>query len=110
MKGDANSKSKYSTQIQVCDHSPPQMAKPSSRTQVGSLQEAELSLVGPLESSVWRYLCFLILHCGHFFPGDDLVLPCEVFFTFLKDSRTEVWWTIDGKNTDDIVDAKVTQR
>lgn len=44
MKGDANSKSKYSTQIQVCDHSPPQMAKPSSRTQVGSLQEAELSL------------------------------------------------------------------
>ncbi|XP_046754468.1 interleukin-1 receptor accessory protein isoform X3 [Gallus gallus] len=41
--------------------------------------------------------------------GDDLVLPCEVFFTFLKDSRTEVWWTIDGKNTDDIVDAKVTQ-
>uniref|UniRef100_A0A8C5TZJ5 Interleukin 1 receptor accessory protein n=1 Tax=Malurus cyaneus samueli TaxID=2593467 RepID=A0A8C5TZJ5_9PASS len=30
--------------------------------------------------------------------GDDLILPCEVFFTFLKDSRTEVWWTIDGKN------------
>uniref|UniRef100_A0A8C2TSQ7 Interleukin-1 receptor accessory protein n=1 Tax=Coturnix japonica TaxID=93934 RepID=A0A8C2TSQ7_COTJA len=41
--------------------------------------------------------------------GDDLVLPCEVFFTFLKDSRTEVWWTIDGKNTDDILEAKVTQ-
>nr|XP_025949279.1 interleukin-1 receptor accessory protein isoform X1 [Dromaius novaehollandiae]XP_025949280.1 interleukin-1 receptor accessory protein isoform X1 [Dromaius novaehollandiae]XP_025949281.1 interleukin-1 receptor accessory protein isoform X1 [Dromaius novaehollandiae]XP_025949282.1 interleukin-1 receptor accessory protein isoform X1 [Dromaius novaehollandiae] len=40
-------------------------------------------------------------------PGDDLVLSCEVFFTFLKDSRTEVWWTIDGKNTDDIMDPKI---
>ncbi|OPJ85621.1 interleukin-1 receptor accessory protein [Patagioenas fasciata monilis] len=39
--------------------------------------------------------------------GEDLVLPCEVFFTFLKDSRTEVWWTIDGKSTDDIMDPKI---
>ncbi|XP_064020807.1 interleukin-1 receptor accessory protein isoform X3 [Pogoniulus pusillus] len=39
--------------------------------------------------------------------GDDLVLPCEVFFTFLKDSRTEVWWTIDGKNTDYITDSRI---
>ncbi|XP_068020164.1 interleukin-1 receptor accessory protein isoform X4 [Melanerpes formicivorus] len=39
--------------------------------------------------------------------GDDLVLVCDVFFTFLKDSRTEVWWTIDGKNTDDITDSKI---
>ncbi|XP_056214673.1 interleukin-1 receptor accessory protein isoform X2 [Falco biarmicus] len=39
--------------------------------------------------------------------GEDLVLSCEVFFTFLKDSRTEVWWTIDGKNTDDITDPKI---
>ncbi|KAM6260466.1 interleukin-1 receptor accessory protein isoform 2-T5 [Spheniscus humboldti] len=39
--------------------------------------------------------------------GNDLVLSCEVFFTFLKDSRTEVWWTIDGKNTDDIMDPKI---
>ncbi|XP_009080616.1 PREDICTED: interleukin-1 receptor accessory protein [Acanthisitta chloris] len=39
--------------------------------------------------------------------GEDLILPCEVFFTFLKDSRTEVWWTIDGKNTDDITDPKI---
>ncbi|KAL2301190.1 hypothetical protein Nmel_011751 [Mimus melanotis] len=44
---------------------------------------------------------------GPFFAGDDLILPCEVFFTFLKDSRTEVWWTIDGKNTDDITDPKI---
>ncbi|XP_025067512.1 interleukin-1 receptor accessory protein isoform X3 [Alligator sinensis] len=44
-------------------------------------------------------------------PGEDLVLPCQVYFTFLKDSRTEAWWTIDGKNTDDITDPriKVTQ-
>uniref|UniRef100_U3JY07 Interleukin-1 receptor accessory protein n=1 Tax=Ficedula albicollis TaxID=59894 RepID=U3JY07_FICAL len=39
--------------------------------------------------------------------GEDLILPCEVFFTFLKDSRTEVWWTIDGRNTDDITDPKI---
>ncbi|XP_062355261.1 interleukin-1 receptor accessory protein [Cinclus cinclus] len=39
--------------------------------------------------------------------GDDLILHCEVFFTFLKDSWTEVWWTIDGKNTDDITDPKI---
>ncbi|XP_031361492.2 interleukin-1 receptor accessory protein [Lonchura striata] len=39
--------------------------------------------------------------------GDDLILPCEVFFTFLKDSRTEVWWTIDGRNTVDITDPKI---
>ncbi|XP_061201738.1 interleukin-1 receptor accessory protein isoform X2 [Neopsephotus bourkii] len=39
--------------------------------------------------------------------GDDLVLSCEVFFTFLKESRTEVWWTIDGKNTGDITDPKI---
>ncbi|XP_030431598.1 interleukin-1 receptor accessory protein isoform X1 [Gopherus evgoodei] len=39
--------------------------------------------------------------------GAELVLPCEVYFTFLKDSRTEVWWTVDGKNTDDITDLKV---
>uniref|UniRef100_A0A452IEH8 Interleukin-1 receptor accessory protein n=1 Tax=Gopherus agassizii TaxID=38772 RepID=A0A452IEH8_9SAUR len=39
--------------------------------------------------------------------GAELVLPCEVYFTFLKDSRTEVWWTVDGKNTDDITDLKI---
>lgn len=55
---------------------------------------------------------FLLGDDGPFIAGDDLILPCEVFFTFLKDSRTEVWWTIDGKNTDDITDSKikVTQR
>ncbi|XP_044885886.1 interleukin-1 receptor accessory protein isoform X1 [Mauremys mutica] len=39
--------------------------------------------------------------------GAELVLPCEVYFSFLKDSRTEVWWTVDGKNTDDITDLKM---
>ncbi|XP_010144907.1 PREDICTED: interleukin-1 receptor accessory protein [Eurypyga helias] len=39
--------------------------------------------------------------------GDDLVLSCEVFFTFLKDSVTEVWWTIDGNNTAGITDPKI---
>lgn len=34
-------------------------------------------------------------------PGEELLIPCKVFFTYLKDSRNEVWWTIDGKKTDD---------
>ncbi|XP_016055540.1 PREDICTED: interleukin-1 receptor accessory protein isoform X2 [Miniopterus natalensis] len=34
-------------------------------------------------------------------PGEELLIPCKVFFTFLKDSRNEVWWTIDGKKPDD---------
>ncbi|XP_006871933.1 PREDICTED: interleukin-1 receptor accessory protein isoform X2 [Chrysochloris asiatica] len=34
-------------------------------------------------------------------PGEDLLIPCKVDFTFLKDSRNEVWWTIDGKKPDD---------
>nr|XP_025034238.1 interleukin-1 receptor accessory protein isoform X1 [Pelodiscus sinensis] len=39
--------------------------------------------------------------------GENLVLPCEVFFTFLKDSPTEVWWTIDGKKIDDFTDPRI---
>ncbi|KAM6223373.1 interleukin-1 receptor accessory protein isoform 2-T2 [Rhynchocyon petersi] len=34
-------------------------------------------------------------------PGEELLIPCEVFFTFLKDSRNEIWWTIDGKKPED---------
>ncbi|XP_028925069.1 interleukin-1 receptor accessory protein isoform X1 [Ornithorhynchus anatinus] len=42
-------------------------------------------------------------------PGEELLLPCEVIFTFLKDSPKEIWWTIDGKKTDDIPDITVNQ-
>ncbi|XP_048660038.1 interleukin-1 receptor accessory protein isoform X1 [Marmota marmota marmota] len=35
-------------------------------------------------------------------PGEELLIPCRVFFTFIKDSHNEVWWTIDGKKPDDI--------
>ncbi|XP_030889095.1 interleukin-1 receptor accessory protein isoform X2 [Leptonychotes weddellii] len=34
-------------------------------------------------------------------PGEELLIPCTVYFTFLKDARNEVWWTIDGKKPDD---------
>ncbi|XP_054441103.1 interleukin-1 receptor accessory protein isoform X4 [Pteronotus mesoamericanus] len=34
-------------------------------------------------------------------PGEELLIPCKVFFTFLKDSNNEVWWTIDGKKPED---------
>ncbi|XP_042314152.1 LOW QUALITY PROTEIN: interleukin-1 receptor accessory protein [Sceloporus undulatus] len=45
-------------------------------------------------------------------PGADIILHCEVIFTFLKDSPQEVWWTIDGKNTDEITELKfnISQR
>lgn len=34
-------------------------------------------------------------------PGEELLIPCKVHFTFLKDSHNEVWWTIDGKKPED---------
>uniref|UniRef100_A0A452R7K4 Ig-like domain-containing protein n=1 Tax=Ursus americanus TaxID=9643 RepID=A0A452R7K4_URSAM len=34
-------------------------------------------------------------------PGEELLIPCTVYFTFLKDAHNEVWWTIDGKKPDD---------
>ncbi|XP_037694203.1 interleukin-1 receptor accessory protein isoform X2 [Choloepus didactylus] len=34
-------------------------------------------------------------------PGEELIIPCRVYFTFLKDSRNEIWWTIDGKKPED---------
>ncbi|XP_028360929.1 interleukin-1 receptor accessory protein isoform X1 [Phyllostomus discolor] len=34
-------------------------------------------------------------------PGEELLIPCKVFFTFLKDSHNDVWWTIDGKKPED---------
>ncbi|EPQ16749.1 Interleukin-1 receptor accessory protein [Myotis brandtii] len=44
-------------------------------------------------------------------PGEELLIPCKVFFTYLKDSRNEVWWTIDGKKTDDTtIDVTVDER
>ncbi|KAJ6618905.1 hypothetical protein lerEdw1_014928, partial [Lerista edwardsae] len=41
--------------------------------------------------------------------GEDLVLPCKVFFMFLKGPPSpEVSWLIDGRNTDDIADLNTT--
>lgn len=85
---------------------------------MASWRDTERSLVGFWKAQKCRGCCsctaipFLLGDDVPFFAGDDLILPCEVFFTFLKDSRTEVWWTIDGRNTDDITDPKikVTQR
>ncbi|XP_021064898.1 interleukin-1 receptor accessory protein isoform X2 [Mus pahari] len=35
-------------------------------------------------------------------PGEELVIPCKVYFSFIMDSHNEVWWTIDGKKPDDV--------
>uniref|UniRef100_G1P5G1 Interleukin-1 receptor accessory protein n=1 Tax=Myotis lucifugus TaxID=59463 RepID=G1P5G1_MYOLU len=44
-------------------------------------------------------------------PGEELLIPCKVYFTYLKDSHNEVWWTIDGKKTDDTtIDVTVDER
>nr|XP_023416059.1 interleukin-1 receptor accessory protein isoform X2 [Cavia porcellus] len=43
-------------------------------------------------------------------PGEELLIPCTVFFSFIKDSHNEVWWTIDGKKPDDItVDVTISE-
>ncbi|XP_073929625.1 interleukin-1 receptor accessory protein isoform X1 [Castor canadensis] len=35
-------------------------------------------------------------------PGEELLIPCKVYFSFIMDSHNEIWWTIDGKKPDDI--------
>ncbi|KAH0506415.1 Interleukin-1 receptor accessory protein [Microtus ochrogaster] len=35
-------------------------------------------------------------------PGEELLIPCKVYFTFIMDSHNEIWWTIDGKKPDDV--------
>uniref|UniRef100_A0A8C5MHI4 Interleukin 1 receptor accessory protein n=1 Tax=Leptobrachium leishanense TaxID=445787 RepID=A0A8C5MHI4_9ANUR len=32
--------------------------------------------------------------------GEDLNLPCEVYFSFIKNSHTDIWWLVDGKNAE----------
>ncbi|XP_060098769.1 interleukin-1 receptor accessory protein [Heteronotia binoei] len=39
--------------------------------------------------------------------GADLVLPCRVYFPYLKGPPPEVSWLIDGRNTDDISDLRI---
>ncbi|XP_048362445.1 interleukin-1 receptor accessory protein isoform X2 [Sphaerodactylus townsendi] len=39
--------------------------------------------------------------------GSELVLPCRVYFPYLKGLPPEVSWLVDGRNTDDIVDLKI---
>ncbi|XP_061493608.1 interleukin-1 receptor accessory protein isoform X2 [Rhineura floridana] len=63
---------------------------------VGSPDKAKAPLiVTPNDRVVYEYR-----------PGQDLVLSCDVRFTFLKDSPQEVWWLIDGKRLDDITELK----
>lgn len=46
-----------------------------------------------------------------FFLGEELLIPCKVYFSYLKDSRNEIWWTIDGKKPEDTtIDVSVNER
>uniref|UniRef100_A0A8C2NHI8 Interleukin-1 receptor accessory protein n=1 Tax=Capra hircus TaxID=9925 RepID=A0A8C2NHI8_CAPHI len=43
-------------------------------------------------------------------PGEELLIPCKVYFSYLKDSRNEIWWTIDGKKPEDTtIDVSVNE-
>ncbi|XP_036613367.1 interleukin-1 receptor accessory protein [Trichosurus vulpecula] len=42
-------------------------------------------------------------------PGEELELPCKVRFPYLKDSKTEIWWTIDGRKPDDTMNVTINQ-
>ena len=45
------------------------------------------------------------------FSGEELLIPCKVYFSYLKDSRNEIWWTIDGKKPEDTtIDVSVNER
>ncbi|XP_043850487.1 interleukin-1 receptor accessory protein isoform X2 [Dromiciops gliroides] len=41
--------------------------------------------------------------------GEELELPCKVYFPFLKDSKNEIWWTIDGRKPDDTMNITINQ-
>ncbi|XP_068939404.1 interleukin-1 receptor accessory protein isoform X3 [Petaurus breviceps papuanus] len=42
-------------------------------------------------------------------PGEELELPCKVRFPFLKDSKSEIWWTIDGRKPDETMNVTISQ-
>ncbi|XP_072474960.1 interleukin-1 receptor accessory protein isoform X2 [Notamacropus eugenii] len=42
-------------------------------------------------------------------PGEELELLCKVHFPFLKDSKSEIWWTIDGRKPDDTMNVTINQ-
>ncbi|CAH2247956.1 interleukin-1 receptor accessory isoform X1 [Pelobates cultripes] len=35
-----------------------------------------------------------------FAPGEEMLLPCNVDFSFIKNSHTDIWWLVDGKNAE----------
>ncbi|XP_036059270.1 interleukin-1 receptor accessory protein isoform X1 [Onychomys torridus] len=35
-------------------------------------------------------------------PGEELLIPCKVYFSFIMESHNEIWWTIDGKKPEDV--------
>ncbi|XP_075427156.1 interleukin-1 receptor accessory protein isoform X2 [Ascaphus truei] len=42
-----------------------------------------------------------------FAAGEDLHLSCQVEFSFVKGSRNDIWWTVDGKNAEENTDPKM---
>ncbi|OCT80674.1 interleukin-1 receptor accessory protein isoform X1 [Xenopus laevis] len=36
-----------------------------------------------------------------FAAGEEMLLSCEVFFSFVRNSRMDIWWTVDGKKIED---------
>ncbi|XP_063772529.1 interleukin-1 receptor accessory protein isoform X2 [Pseudophryne corroboree] len=42
------------------------------------------------------------------FPaGEDMLLPCEVFFPYVNNSNNDIWWTVNGKNAKEMTDPRV---
>ncbi|KAM8953093.1 interleukin-1 receptor accessory protein [Pelodytes ibericus] len=42
-----------------------------------------------------------------FGSGEDMMVPCEVYFSFVNDSRNDIWWTVAGKNAEEGTDPKI---
>ncbi|KAM4771530.1 interleukin-1 receptor accessory protein [Rhinophrynus dorsalis] len=42
-----------------------------------------------------------------FAAGEEMQLPCEVYFPYVKDSRNDIWWIVDGKNAEENTSPKM---
>ncbi|XP_075058396.1 interleukin-1 receptor accessory protein isoform X2 [Mixophyes fleayi] len=39
--------------------------------------------------------------------GEDMLVSCDVYFSFINNSRTDIWWIVNGKNAEEITDPRV---
>ncbi|KAM4694799.1 interleukin-1 receptor accessory protein [Discoglossus pictus] len=64
---------------------------------VGSTNnETPPNITMPHEGTIYEYA-----------PGEDMHLNCDVSFPYVKDSRSDMWWSVNGKNTEENIDSRI---